>query len=289
MNAAVVIPTDHGGDQYRAAAVAFVARWWAHHFPGLPIVYGECGETSWSKGRAVARGIDQLSGDVRTLVIADADSFLFHPLPMADALKAVERGSADWAVPHGRVYRLNRKETDRLYSDPKAIPRLGAVHRSPYFGIQGGGFTVVTRDAFDTVGGIDARFLGWGGEDLAFGWALTTLVGKPATFEGKLVHLWHPHPAPSLRGSAESEALVEQYRLARGLPDRMRAAIAGADWTPPDRLSEPLRFRMMANRKHARIATGELITFHNGVIETDDPELAALLRQLPNVREEIRR
>lgn len=289
MTVAVVIPTSSTNDQHRAAALVWVARWWREQFAGFAVEFGECDSPEWSKGAAVADGVARCAA-ADVLVLADADSFTFEPASVAAAVSAVAAGAAPWAIPHGRVYRLNRRETERLYDDPRGIPRLGALARPAYPSVPGGGITVVSREAFELVGGIDHRFRGWGGEDLAFGWALHTLAGAPAEIGGKLVHLWHPHPAPTLRGSAHSEALVALYRSARGLPARMAATVAGGDWTPPPELAEPVRFRMMANRKIARLANGELVRFdRRGLFETTDPELAELLRQQSPTIVEVRR
>ena len=61
-------------------------------------------------------------------------------------------------------------------------------------------------------GGVDPRYQGWGGEDLSFGWVLAVTVGRQQRLGAELIHLWHPHPAPDLRGSLESEELVARYQ-----------------------------------------------------------------------------
>ena len=277
MNATVVIPVGLS-DEWRSKALTFVRAWWARHFPDLPVVLGELDpEAEWSKGAAVQKALEVLGEVPPVLVLADADSFLYSPSSITDGLKAVRAG-APWSIPHGKVYRLRADETERLHAAPEERPRLGRLARFAYEGIAGGGITIVQRDAFEAVHGVDPRFLGWGGEDVAFGWALATLAGPAKRIGGQLVHLWHPHPAPSLRGSLESEALVERYRQARGLPYRMAALVAGAEWTPREPLTEPVRFRIMANRRLHRLANGELVRFsRDGMIETTDPDLVELL------------
>lgn len=287
MTVAVLMPTGIT-DDWRAKARTYVERWYGQHFPEATIVHGSC-SGEWSKGAAIADAFERAGSGAQVLVLADADSFLANPETLRTAVDLVRSGSAEWITPHTTVYRLRDSETARLHAVPAATPRLGATCRPLYTGPAGGGITVISRTAFATVGGIDPRFQGWGGEDLALGWALETLVGPGARLGGRLVHLWHPHPAPNLRGSPASEALVDRYRRARGVRRRMLHAIAGEDWPPAPQLAEPIRFRMTANRRTLRLAAGDLIRFPTGTYETTDPDEAEQIRAHKIVTEERHR
>jgi hypothetical protein len=285
----VVIPT-RAGDEWRARALSFVLEWYADKHPALPVELGELDPSAeWSKGAAVAAGLERL-GPVDVLVLADADSFITDPRILDEAVELVSSRRRSWVVPHRIVYRLRDRETERLYSDPTRRARMNVVARTPYIGPAGGGITVVSREAFELVRGIDRRFLGWGGEDVAFGWALETLVGPGHRLAGRLCHLWHPHPAPNLRGSPASEELVARYTAARGYPRRMTALVAGEEWEPLPELDEPVRFRMTANRRTLRLFGSDLvIRFRDGIYETSDPDEVEALRRHSTLREERRR
>lgn len=54
-----------------------------------------------------------------------------------------------------------------------------------------GGISAITRDAFETVGGYDTRFIGWGHEDRAFRYCLNQLCGPEHSVEGRMVMLRH--------------------------------------------------------------------------------------------------
>ncbi|MFK4998906.1 galactosyltransferase-related protein [Bacillus sp. N9] len=54
-----------------------------------------------------------------------------------------------------------------------------------------GGINVVPRKHFETVGGFDERFVGWGGEDDAFAASLNTLCGYVKRLDATIYHLWH--------------------------------------------------------------------------------------------------
>lgn len=275
-------------DEWRARARVYVEQWYRRHFPDVELVTGSCAAAGeWSKGEAIADAYARTSADV--LVLADADSFMLDPGHLRTAIDLVQHAGHPYAVPHSKVYRLRADETTRIEDAPELAPRLGYTARPVYEGPIGGGITVVSRSAFELVRGIDRRFLGWGGEDLAFGWALQTLAGDGPRLEGRLVHLWHPHPAPNLRGSPASEELVAQYREARGVARRMAAVVAGEPWVPLAPLEAPVRFRMTANRTALRLPSGSSIRFRQGIYETTDPDEVEQIRTFAIVREERRR
>lgn len=286
MTAAVIIPFSPADEApERIAGKEYVTAWYAQHHPRWWIAEAGCPEPVWSKGAAVADAVAALPASVDVFVIADADSFIVEPRILAEAVDLVERGLANWVTPHQFVYRLKQAETDRVLAG--GTPRLGHTHRAPYEGPIGGGITVVSRSAFDTVNGIDRRFLGWGGEDIAFGYALETLCPPGRRLTGALVHLWHPHPAPTLRGSPESEALVAAYTDARGLRRRMRAMVDGATSCPALDAVDPVRFRMTANRRTLRLGGGsKIVRFDRGTYTTTDPDEIDALRATPIVTED---
>ena len=155
------------------------------------------------------------------LVVADADVWTDN-LPAAIA--AI--GDAPWVVPHRVVYRLSESASARYMAGE---PDLTDLDQEPYIGRAGGGITIVTRDVWEQVP-MDPRFLGWGDEDDAWCYALTTLIGRPLRFTADLIHLWHP-PQPRISrgmGSQENRDLIREYlRVARD-PEAMAALIAEA-------------------------------------------------------------
>lgn len=286
MSAVALMPV-RARDRWRGAALTYVRAWWERNFADVPVVFGSC-SGEWSKGEAVAAA-RQLAADLAptVLVIADADSTIARPEDLRAALEGVSSGRHPWIVPHSWVYRLREAETERLHANPEARPRLGHTCRPVYQGIPGGGITVLTADAFDTIGGIDRRFLGWGGEDVAFGYALETLVAPVHRLEGRLVHLWHPPETSNLRGSETSERLVGHYTAANGFPRRMRHVIATGEHPQPlPALAEPVRFRMrQPNNLRLKIGGTWFGPFTKGTYATDDPDHVEALRRDRRVTE----
>lgn len=217
MSVSVVIPW-RGGDRDRELALNHVLGRYMTRHPSWEVVLTPDTAPSggeWVKAEAVAAALDEAGGD--TIVVADADVLCDGTY---EAVSAVEAGRS-WAVPHHAVYRLTPEST-RLVLDGGPPPDTRLPHSllrgkvaETHKGVAGGGIVVLRRELWD-ICPMDARFRGWGQEDLAWGWALARLFGPPHREVSPLLHLWHP-PAPRrtrANGSAESMALWRRYRSA---------------------------------------------------------------------------
>jgi len=219
----VVVPFDEAGDPHRRRALDFIVR--RYQQQGLPVVVSEPPSAGgWSKGVAVDAGVRSTS--TWGLVIADADVIV--SVDALDATLGRVGSGAAWAQPHGRVYRLGENATRHLIEGEPYRPGRASRAQGP----PGGGIVVLSRDAYDTVGGIDSRFVGWGGDDISFARALDTLVGPGVRLGAPMTHLWHvpmsrrPGGRSSGRASPESEALAGRYYDAAGDPTAMRALVS---------------------------------------------------------------
>jgi hypothetical protein len=188
---------------------------------GWPILTGPNVSGLWCKSLAVEAAIHPTQPD-DVLVVHDAD-VLVDRAAMRQAVERVEAGVVAWAMPHSEVHRLTAAATFRYYETGE-VPEDAELLRWPYVGVEGGGAVVLRRSTYDDVP-IDPRFLGWGDEDVCWGWALRTLLGAPWRATSRLVHLWHPHAAPGAQRSPrwESDTLRRRYRAAFECPARMRA------------------------------------------------------------------
>lgn len=276
MSVAVVIPVG-GEDPHRAESLEWITARYRRLHPDWELHHGRC-DGGWSKGAAVADGLARTDADV--IVIADGDSFVPD---LGPAVQTVVDGEP-WAVPHRYVYRLGKNSSRNVLDGAEPVARRDGCDRRPYLGPPGGGIVVLTREAYNTVGGIDPLFLGWGGEDVSFGWALRTLVGRECRFDDPLFHLWHPHAAPLLRGSPESEALVAKYDAATGVPRLMRAVIEHRDPDPEVWHDQPVHFVSESKRLVARIGA-KRARFVDGKFSTQDGDLVDALRIRRDVTE----
>jgi len=179
---------------------------------------------------------DAFDGSIGSLIaIADADT-LFDPNAITLATAAVTNG-APWVVPHDMYYNATREWTQDFYAcdqknrEQKLRSIVHPLHHEHALKNTISGMLVMSRDAFVTAGGMDQRFIGWGYEDDAFGYALWTLVGKPVrVLESFVVHLWHPRSdAENFKQPhiLENKALMLRYRSANMNPESMRELIGG--------------------------------------------------------------
>lgn len=205
MTVAVVVPYRPSGCSWRTKAWGYIREHYATNHPGWEILTGSC-DGEWSKGAAVMDAVARTQADV--LVVADADSYV-DPQTLREAVQATH--SHQWAVPHSHVHRLDYRATHRRYST--APDGHVSYDRPPYRRVIGGGIMVITRDAYLACP-IDPRFLGWGGEDVSWGWALPRVCGKPWLGQANLWHLWHPTARTSEAGTPESNQLAIRWRRA---------------------------------------------------------------------------
>lgn len=183
---------------------------------GFTIIEGTAPEGEWRKALAVADAAAR--ADTELVVVADADVWC-DGLP--EAIRAVEQG-AGWAIPHMRVHRLTRDATDVVLNGGDIE---GEVEQFPYRGTEGGGIVVLPLATLRAIP-LDPRFAGWGGEDLSWSCALSTLAGPPWRGDAPLWHLWHPPQPETDRfgrkfGSVDNTRLMKRYARCTGNPALM--------------------------------------------------------------------
>lgn len=182
--------------------------------PGCEIVVGTSPRGPFNRAAAVNDAATRAVGEV--LCVHDADCAL--PLDWYQAV----RGLDGWVLPEGSRY-LTAAATAGLISRSPAATIAEGLDAEEEVEHSVGGIMALSRSAFDTARGMDARFVGWGPEDAAFALCLETLVGPSDRFGGPLVHLWHPrepHARPWQPGVGD---LMGKYWAAHGDPARMRA------------------------------------------------------------------
>lgn len=218
MSVTVIVPWRDVGCPWRSRALDLVVDIWGRW--GAPVVVAkDDGAGGWVKARPVRAAVARAPDGV--VVVADADVVLDEP---GGAIRVVAAWAA-WAVPHGLVARLTPAATERCFGG--GWPSVGYGLDEPlYQGVTGGGIVVARRDVLLDCPP-DPRFEGWGGEDIAWGQALTCLYGQPWRGSGLLYHLWHPaQPRQSRsKGSAASQALAARYRQARASRTAMRQLV----------------------------------------------------------------
>ena len=77
--------------------------------------------------------------------------------------------------------------------------------------LEGGGSVATTREAFESIGGMDESFIGWGGEDNEFWQRAQTCRVWPYGYL-PIVHLWRPSQPPTQRSKNRHCVTVSSFR-----------------------------------------------------------------------------
>jgi hypothetical protein len=229
---------------HRVRLWRWLQQYWAHELPDAEIVMGRCRSQIFCKTEAVNDAAQRARG--RILVILDSDAYL-RGEQIVHAARAIEeagrRGINRWFVPYRHLYRLREQATEEiLASDPRQPLRLRhppslddveSLTSAAYGHHYGAMCQMMPRAAFECVGGMDPRFEGWGGEDVAFLRAVETLWGKNKSIDAPIYHLWHPSIGTTAKDKqwegqsrpGVNNRLATRYGQATGDRARMRALV----------------------------------------------------------------
>lgn len=190
---------------------------WAHNRArweqlGIPIYEGYHEEDgpycmSIASNRAAERAG---SWDVCLYVGAD-----FYTGTLAQVQRALTKADASQRLvfAHDHLTMLEEDESEAVASGKTIHPR-GTRHSNTFSGA-----IAVPRALWDAVGGFDERFVGWGGEDLAF-WSACCAIGRRFDrIPGDMFHMWHPRTREDNEGSPtypSNDVLMRRYINAKG-------------------------------------------------------------------------
>lgn len=196
---AVLIPWRSVSCPHRDAAWARVEAQWLGY--GWPLVVADDGGAPFARGASVNLAATQIEADV--YVVADADTLIVED----QVEEAIELAAATPGLVVAFDRYLYLRENGRIkFFMENTVSSCVAV----------------SRQTWETVGGFDARYRGWGYEDAAFEAACSTLAGPTRWVHGDVRHLWHP--LETTRPDA-NRAMVGDYVRATGDPVAMRALI----------------------------------------------------------------
>lgn len=207
---------------------------WTQVLPDAEIVIGEDDGFPYSKSVAINDAAARATGDI--FIILDADVLISTDV-IENCAAAIRAASSPlWYMPHSEAFRLTRDCSEKMMMQGKRYETVDAPSPADVEDqttLAPGFIQILSRHAFEKVGGMDERFRGWGGEDGSFVAAVDTLYGGHTRLSGHVLHLWHDRPgAGSSRtrvwdGQTEitCRELRQAYKAARGDRPAMRALV----------------------------------------------------------------
>lgn len=190
---------------------AWVKNWWTERFD-FPVYEGEHNEGPFSRSAGLNTA-SRLAGDWDTAILLDSDVFV-DVNQVKDGL-ALAKSAGHLVMPFRAHHSLNRPGSDAIMegftgSWVRFITRTQMDNISAC--------VIVPRAVWDTVGGFDERFQGWGFEDSAFCAASDAYVGNHLRISGELWHLWHDKSPESNSRSPlliANRTLMHRYNVAK--------------------------------------------------------------------------
>lgn len=217
MKVVILVPRREDGG-HRDALWAWCRARWEREYP-WPVVEGHHRDGLFNRSAALNLAAKQ-AGDWDVAVIIDADVWT-NPDAVREAVRlAAESGSM--VLPYSIRKDVTEAGTEFVTAGGEGSWE-GFVRRR-YKNLVSS-VVVVPRSLWDTVGGFDEAFRGWGAEDDAFAVACETFGGI-IRLGGDVWHFWHPS-TPDGRKRSQSyvanAARGMRYKRAAGKPDEIRA------------------------------------------------------------------
>jgi hypothetical protein len=206
----------------RDEAFRWTRAFYRKHMQNAEICIGRSDSALFSRSQAINDAARQATTDL--FLIADTD-ILYDPRIIREAMHRLNMHA--WVIPYSQVHDISEPCTRRLLGTeptwPLAMPVVSSVRTySPK-----GGLTLIPRQHFEAVGGLDERFIGWGGEDDAFASSLDTLCGKHDRLQEAIYHLWHPNDKENGNPNyANNFNLFLRYMNAYGNVSSMRELVS---------------------------------------------------------------
>lgn len=241
-------------DERRTRTFHWLKEYWEAFLPGADIVTGTDDHVPFSKTSAFNDAVGRVPRRDDIFVLLDADGYLDWGVLLdcaREIRKARKRSLPLWFIPYRHFIRLTDLASQRVLASDPAHPLQFSVPPAPQDCLPTWGESqghwwgalvqVMPREAYEAVGGMDWRFRGWGGEDVAFMRAVDTLYGRHKTTANQVLHLWHAFasaPELTVKGDpnvlrlwggqssgVSNDQLANRYYAAFGDPQRMRRLV----------------------------------------------------------------
>ncbi len=151
------------------------------------------GDGEFNKSWTLNAGVRQVAVDAPVLCLLDAD-ILADPEFLARNLARFDDPGHGAHLPHTEVLSLDPAASDALIAR-RCTGRSASLSMARGLLLRDvpGGCLWLRRSVFDRVGGLDERYLGWGGEDEDM-LVRTALAGATTQYDDVVLHLSHVRP-----------------------------------------------------------------------------------------------
>lgn len=201
---------------------AWVRDRWPVAHPGVDVYEGHHDDGPFNRSAAINTAAAH-AGEWDIAVIADADSFV--STEQLDAAVALAADTHRITFAFNRFHYLTESMTVRIMGGYTGSWRGGIRFT---MGDTCSSQVVVSRRLWDTVGGFDEGFVGWGMEDIGFSLACQALGAGMERIPGDVWHLYHPispENDPNDPLFQANVARMERYKACNYNPRRMRALL----------------------------------------------------------------
>lgn len=208
----------------------WVKSFYNNTMPEVEWCVGKTLSTPFNRAEAINLAAKQATRDI--FVIADSDIIIDPKIIKQSILMLNEHA---WIIPYSKCLDLSESSTERLLEQLPEWPLPGNIDVDDRFKDRKynpvGGVIVVGRKNFNRVKGFDERFVGWGGEDDAFSYAMDTLCGTYKRIDdSSIYHLWHPKVGPEGNYNFENNRKLRSlYKQSKGNPEEMDELINKRD------------------------------------------------------------
>lgn len=220
ISALIPFKSDNGG--LRDWNLEYVKKRYETLMPDVEVIVGEDQSLFFNRSKAINRAASKATGDLYMVVDGD----IFFGTQLIDKIMAIAPHHP-WIIPFCRGYKLtfqaSKAVTEGGTIKLPARLRVCDVECNCYY--YGAFMNVMSRKAFETAGGMDERFWGWGGEEEALATALDTLIGKHYRMNETIFHLWHPPADFHHPNRFQNNELKEKYYRASGNVNAMNQLI----------------------------------------------------------------